>query len=41
MKDRFEPEFEISKSNLAELAYFGDGKFKGYIRPECMENSRK
>lgn len=40
MKDRFEPEYPISKDNLAILAYAGDGSFNGYIRKECLELSR-
>ncbi|CAK80036.1 unnamed protein product (macronuclear) [Paramecium tetraurelia] len=40
MKDRFEPEYKLSTSNLAELAYIGDGQFNGYIKKECLESSR-
>jgi 23S rRNA maturation mini-RNase III len=40
MKDRFEPEYKISKDNLAMLAFAGDGTFSGYIRKECLESSR-
>jgi len=40
MKDRFEPEYKVSKDNLAMLAYAGDGSFDGYIRRECLESSR-
>jgi len=47
MRDNFEPEYTLSKDNLAHLAYVDDkmiAKSMGYkqlIKPECMENGHK